>query len=161
LNLSHPEVFPVEQDEKKLHAEDAEASYQQLNEDVIQSDDTLSSKKKMVQASDHSDQYEAERNVEDNSKKKPNQHYSHQYRRLAQVELEYLKDQVNIQDYLVENYAQVIVQFGYIALFATALPMASIYVLILLFARLHNENWLWSECYQRPPPQTAKSIGSW
>ncbi len=168
LNHSHSEMLLPELDGKKVLTEDAEVGHQQIKEEVSQSDDTLSLKKEIVQASDHSDHQEAaaethsERTIEDkDSKKWPDQHYSHQYRRLAQVELEYLKDQVNVQDYLVENYAQIIVQFGYIALFGTALPMASIYVLLLLYARLRNENWLWSECYQRPPPQTAKSIGSW
>jgi hypothetical protein len=77
------------------------------------------------------------------------------------AEIEFLKRPVDIQKYFFDVYADVALQIGYMALFASALPLASFFALFLNILKIRSESWIWFELCQKPLPRGCESIGSW
>lgn len=80
---------------------------------------------------------------------------------LSSAEAEFLKYRVDQQKYFFEVYAEVAVQVGYTSLFASALPLASFFSLLLNVLKIRSEPWIWFELSQLPLPRGVESIGSW
>ena len=58
-------------------------------------------------------------------------------------------------------YSDVVVQFGYLALFVTALPIAPFFTLIVNYISSKVLTWKLLVLYQRPIPVGAQDIGVW
>jgi hypothetical protein len=80
---------------------------------------------------------------------------------MTAMELEFLKNHINVRKYFFDVYADVVLQIGYISLFASALPMASLYLLLINVIKIKTEPKLWFDFYQRPLPVGCESIGNW
>eukprot|EP01031_Cornospumella_fuschlensis_P027354 gene27354-33040_t len=61
----------------------------------------------------------------------------------------------------LEEYAEVAIQFGYTALFVTALPMAAACALLSNIMEMKGDGWKMLNVYQRPFPKGAQDIGTW
>jgi len=55
----------------------------------------------------------------------------------------------------------IVIQFGYMVLFITALPMAAVFVLLFNVITLLCDVYSLLYVYQRPLPRSADSIGLW
>ena len=58
-------------------------------------------------------------------------------------------------------YSDIVVQFGYLALFVTALPIASLFTIIINYISSKTLTWKLLVLYQRPIPVGAQDIGVW
>jgi len=58
-------------------------------------------------------------------------------------------------------YSDIVVQFGYLALFVSALPIASLFTLITNYVSSKALTWKMLVLYQRPIPIGAQDIGVW
>lgn len=59
------------------------------------------------------------------------------------------------------TYADVAIQFGYMTLFATALPISCVFTLVSVYINLRVKSYSRIKYYQRPIPLGARSIGIW
>mmetsp|Transcript_16124 Transcript_16124/g.23483 ORF Transcript_16124/g.23483 Transcript_16124/m.23483 type:complete len:243 (+) Transcript_16124:1-729(+) len=62
---------------------------------------------------------------------------------------------------LLQDYSEVVIQFGYIAMFASALPIASCIALITNTVWIKGLIWKMFHVFQRPFPSGAQDIGFW
>lgn len=53
------------------------------------------------------------------------------------------------------------IQYGYTAMFVTALPMAAFFALISNVAEIRGDGWKLFNLHQRPIPKAAQDIGTW
>eukprot|EP01030_Chromulinospumella_sphaerica_P005306 gene5306-5189_t len=60
-----------------------------------------------------------------------------------------------------KEYLLMAIQFGYSALFITALPMSSFFALVSNFVEIKGDSWKLLNLHQRPIPIAAEDIGSW
>lgn len=65
---------------------------------------------------------------------------------------------------MVENldgYAEQAIQFGYTAMFISALPMAATLAFISNVVNIKGMGWKLFTFYQRPVPKGGEDIGAW
>ncbi|ORY50474.1 DUF590-domain-containing protein [Rhizoclosmatium globosum] len=73
----------------------------------------------------------------------------------------YRDDKLNAFEGIRNEYAQKIIQFGYIALFATSFPLAPLFALLNNIYELRADAFKLLCVYQRPEPFLAQDIGVW
>ncbi len=61
----------------------------------------------------------------------------------------------------ISDYARVAIQFGYLALFISALPIGGIALLLCYSVSLRGDAWVLLNLNQRPSPRSAEDIGTW
>jgi hypothetical protein len=61
----------------------------------------------------------------------------------------------------IERYSDVAIQYGYMVLFATALPIACAVSAIQCILKARIDAWLMIRYKQRPMPMSASSMGTW
>ncbi len=80
---------------------------------------------------------------------------------ITSIERDFIKNRLEIQKYELQNFADVIVQYGYNSLFVSALPLTSFFTLLTNIFQIRYESQLLFHCYQRPHPRSAENIGAW
>lgn len=66
-----------------------------------------------------------------------------------------------MQSTSLDDYADVAIQFGYTALFVSALPMAATFAFVSNICNIRGNGWKLLNLYQRPIPKGAEDIGTW
>ena len=61
----------------------------------------------------------------------------------------------------LDDYSELAIQFGYISLFASALPGAAFFALIANYVEAKGDAWKLLTLHQRPVPTGAQDIGNW
>lgn len=61
----------------------------------------------------------------------------------------------------LKDYSELAIQFGYIALFVTALPAAAFAGLVSSYIESKGDAWKLTHLHQRPIPRGAEDIGTW
>jgi anoctamin-10/anoctamin-7 len=82
-------------------------------------------------------------------------------KKMTSVEQEFLLEPYNGNLKIITQYAEIAIQFGYTALFASALPIASLFGFFSNWINLKATSWKLLNLYQRPVPTGAADIGSW
>jgi hypothetical protein len=82
-------------------------------------------------------------------------------RKLTQPEEDYILMPFSPAIENIKNYADSAVQFGFMMLFVTALPMAPFLAMLNNYAKVKFEVWKMIVMYQRSPPIAAQDIGNW
>lgn len=59
------------------------------------------------------------------------------------------------------DFVDIALQFGYNTLFASALPISSLIILVSHFIDVRGKAWKLLNLYQRPRPMLAEDIGAW
>ena len=59
------------------------------------------------------------------------------------------------------DYTETAIQFGYVAMFICALPVAGLGALLAIVVRVKVDSWKLVHVFQRPIPRGAESIGIW
>ena len=59
------------------------------------------------------------------------------------------------------DFVDLALQFGYNTLFASALPISSLIILVSHFIDVRGKAWKLLNLYQRPRPMLAEDIGAW
>lgn len=59
------------------------------------------------------------------------------------------------------DYMETTIQFGYVAMFITALPIAGMGALVGILVRTKIDTWRLLRVFQRPIPRGAENIGIW
>jgi anoctamin-10/anoctamin-7 len=80
---------------------------------------------------------------------------------MSRPEKEFYLDTYDSRKSSLVDYAEVAIQFGYNALFATALPISSFFSLASNFVEIKGDAWKLVNIFQRPVPVAAEDIGSW
>mmetsp|Transcript_16135 Transcript_16135/g.35740 ORF Transcript_16135/g.35740 Transcript_16135/m.35740 type:complete len:809 (-) Transcript_16135:1244-3670(-) len=76
-------------------------------------------------------------------------------------EREYLLDKYDAMSASLADYAEVAINYGYLALFVSALPMAAFFALVVVFWEIRADCWKLLNLYQRPFPKGCEDIGTW
>jgi len=61
----------------------------------------------------------------------------------------------------ITNYCDVVIQYGYMVLFVTSLPISVTFCFLALLLGCKQDGYLLLRQYQRPRPQGAEDIGMW
>ena len=61
----------------------------------------------------------------------------------------------------IAAYSEAVIQFGYITLFITALPIACVGALLCVVVNIKVKAWALLNLFQRPLPEGAEDIGQW
>lgn len=77
------------------------------------------------------------------------------------VEIEYLKDEYHIMFGNMDNYREMIVQFGFATLFTAGFPMAPAMSFAHNFIDIRNDVFSICQLSRRPEPAGAEDIGTW
>lgn len=62
---------------------------------------------------------------------------------------------------VLEDYAAIAINFGFTAMFVTALPMAAACALVSSVIEIRFDGWKLLNLYQRPFPKSGEDIGTW
>lgn len=81
--------------------------------------------------------------------------------KMSRPEREHLLDPYDSRKSSLIDYAEVAIQFGYNAIFATALPASAAFALISNVVEIKGDAWKLLKLYQRPIPASAEDIGMW
>eukprot|EP00595_Chromulina_sp_UTEXLB2642_P003694 CAMPEP_0196764098 /NCGR_PEP_ID=MMETSP1095-20130614/5350_1 /TAXON_ID=96789 ORGANISM="Chromulina nebulosa, Strain UTEXLB2642" /NCGR_SAMPLE_ID=MMETSP1095 /ASSEMBLY_ACC=CAM_ASM_000446 /LENGTH=707 /DNA_ID=CAMNT_0042118727 /DNA_START=171 /DNA_END=2294 /DNA_ORIENTATION=- len=79
---------------------------------------------------------------------------------LSPAELDYIKLPYDMNDNIL-NYADTAVQYGFMVLFASALPIACFISMINSYIKIRVNAYKQAMFYQRPVPEGAQDIGTW
>uniref|UniRef100_A0A0N5BL02 Anoctamin n=1 Tax=Strongyloides papillosus TaxID=174720 RepID=A0A0N5BL02_STREA len=79
---------------------------------------------------------------------------------MNQCDLDYGLNQVH-QQYLFDEYLEMVIQFGFVTLFVTAFPLAPMFALLnnIIEVRIDAQKFVCT--FRRPMPAHAKNIGVW
>eukprot|EP00604_Paraphysomonas_vestita_P001703 CAMPEP_0174817746 /NCGR_PEP_ID=MMETSP1107-20130205/254_1 /TAXON_ID=36770 /ORGANISM="Paraphysomonas vestita, Strain GFlagA" /LENGTH=652 /DNA_ID=CAMNT_0016028733 /DNA_START=1071 /DNA_END=3029 /DNA_ORIENTATION=+ len=80
---------------------------------------------------------------------------------LLRPEREFMLTNYNIMKSSLNDYAEIAINFGFIALFVTALPIAAFAGFISSLLEVKADAWKLMLIYQRPIPRGAEDIGMW
>eukprot|EP01035_Chromulina_nebulosa_P017328 gene17328-22872_t len=81
--------------------------------------------------------------------------------KIVRPEKEYLLQKYDVMISSIENYAEVAIQYGYTALFASALPVASLFAFFSNLVESKGKAWTLLNLHQRPVLKGAQDIGTW
>ncbi|KAJ3177944.1 Anoctamin-7 [Geranomyces variabilis] len=85
-------------------------------------------------------------------------------RRLPPSTPQYVRDETLFEyddDTLCDDYGMTVIQFGYIALFSCAFPLAPVFAILNNFVEIRVDSYKMLFEYRRPWAQRAQSIGLW
>jgi len=80
---------------------------------------------------------------------------------LLRPEREFMLSRYNIMKSSLNDYAEIAINFGFIALFVTALPIAALAGFVSSWLEIKADAWKLMLIYQRPIPAGAEDIGMW
>lgn len=80
---------------------------------------------------------------------------------LLRPEREFMLTNYNIMKSSLNDYAEIAINFGFIALFVTALPIAAFAGFVSSLLEVKADAWKLMLIYQRPIPRGAEDIGMW
>ena len=60
-----------------------------------------------------------------------------------------------------DDYLEIVINFGYITLFASAFPMAPVIIYIFHWVEMRSDKYKIIHAYRRPYPSKSRGIGSW
>lgn len=81
--------------------------------------------------------------------------------KITRPEKEFLLQPYDIQATSIDHYADIAIQFGYTALFVSALPMAAFFAFVSNVVNIRGDGWKLLNLFQRPIPKGAEDIGNW
>jgi len=77
---------------------------------------------------------------------------------LPKYEREY---QLNQHEGTIDEYSEMVIQYGYITLFAAAFPLAPLLAVLNNCVEMRSDTWKWMTSYNKPVPRGAVDIGGW
>lgn len=80
---------------------------------------------------------------------------------ITSIERDFVKNRLEVQQHELQNFADVMIQYGYNSLFISALPLTSLFTFLTNIFQIRYESQLLFHCYQRPHPRSAENIGAW
>lgn len=86
---------------------------------------------------------------------------SENFEKMSRPEKEFMLDPYDPLVSSLEDYAEVAIQFGYTALFVTALPIAAFFGFVSNIVEIKGDGWKLLNLHQRPFPISAEDIGNW
>ena len=82
-------------------------------------------------------------------------------RQTSQVEEQFLLDDYHHLLGTFDDFADMITQFGYVSLFATAFPLAPFFAFVTNFVEIRIDAWKLCQNTRRAWPMSAEDIGTW
>lgn len=80
---------------------------------------------------------------------------------VSPIESQYTLAQFDNLRTTLEDYAELIIQFGYIYLFAAAFPFVPVVGFCAGYLLMKIQGWKYLQVYRRPDPKAAEDIGTW
>lgn len=81
--------------------------------------------------------------------------------KISRPEKEHMLDPYDSMASSLEDYAELAIQFGYTAMFVTALPCAALFACVSTMVEIKGDGWKLLNLHQRPFPKGAEDIGMW
>ncbi|KAJ8918004.1 hypothetical protein NQ315_011457 [Exocentrus adspersus] len=79
---------------------------------------------------------------------------------MPQCEADYLKADLN-QFYLIDEYMDMVIQYGFVVFFVAAFPLAPVLALINNFVELRVDSYKFTNSFRRPVPKRVANVGAW
>lgn len=80
---------------------------------------------------------------------------------ISEVELSFMAPEYHHMLGTFNDYADMMIQFGYATMFITAFPLATVLALISNYIKMRVDAWKLCQLYRRPEPKTVEDIGAW
>lgn len=80
---------------------------------------------------------------------------------LTEVELQFLLGDYDVTLGTFADYAELTMQFGYVTMFITAYPLATILAFVNNYVEMRVDAWKMCAFLKRPEPRGADNIGTW
>ena len=77
---------------------------------------------------------------------------------ISRPEKEYFLERYNQLSSNIQNYSEIAITFGYMAMFVTALPGAALFALMYALLEINTDSWKLLRGYQRPLPTGCEGI---
>jgi hypothetical protein len=90
---------------------------------------------------------------------KESEHYD--YEDVTDIEKESFKDEYDAMMGTFEDYAELMMQFGYTTLFVASFPLAPILAFASNYVEIRVDAWKLCQLSKRPEPISAEDIGTW
>jgi len=71
------------------------------------------------------------------------------------------ENQLNQHEGTFDEYSEMVIQYGYITLFAAAFPLAPLLAALNNVVELRSDTWKWLRTYNKPVYRGADDIGGW
>jgi len=79
----------------------------------------------------------------------------------SEVEKSFLLPTYDVMLGTFEDYAELVIQFGYTTMFVAAFPLATVMSLVNNYVELKVDGWKISSLVRRPEPRSCEDIGTW
>lgn len=80
----------------------------------------------------------------------------------GELVMAHIKTELQLSKYeQFDDYLEIVINFGYITLFASAFPLAPLLTLLFHSIELQADKWKIYNLYQRPLPYKQNTIGAW
>jgi hypothetical protein len=80
---------------------------------------------------------------------------------LTPLEMQSTKTQYDPLKITLQDYAALVIQFGFCILFVTAFPLAPALSFLSSYIQIRVDGWKFCQSFQRPEPKSAQDIGVW
>ena len=80
---------------------------------------------------------------------------------VSEVELSFTAPEYHHMLGTFNDYAEMMIQFGYATMFITAFPLATVLALISNYIKMRVDAWKLCQLFRRPEPKTVEDIGAW
>lgn len=80
---------------------------------------------------------------------------------MSEVERSFLLPTYDVMLGPFEDYAEMVIQFGYTTMFVVAFPLATVMALFNNYVELRVDAWKLTQVVRRPEPRSCEDIGSW
>lgn len=80
---------------------------------------------------------------------------------ISEVERAFMLSEYDVMMGTFDDYAEMVIQFGYATMFVTAFPLATTMALVNNYVELRVDAWKLCQLTRRPEPRSQEDIGTW
>jgi Calcium-activated chloride channel len=80
---------------------------------------------------------------------------------ISDVEKTYLMPKYDVMLGTFDDYASLVIQFGYTTMFISAFPLATVLSFVHNYVELRVDGWKLCQLFRRPEPRSCEDIGTW
>lgn len=80
---------------------------------------------------------------------------------MSDVERSFLSPEYHVLLGQFEDYAELMIQFGYTTMFIASFPLATVLSFINNYVEMRVDAWKLCQLYRRPEPRSCEDIGTW
>lgn len=80
---------------------------------------------------------------------------------MSEIEKAYLLEEYHVMLGTFDDYAELVIQFGYTTMFVAGFPLATVMSLVNNYVEIRVDGWKLCHVCRRPEPRSCEDIGTW